>query len=235
MTSSREIINTGSHLVIAALEGDAAAGGVPLALAADRVYAREDAVLNPYYGHMGGLYGSEFWTYLLPSRVGPQVAAELTGSPFTPLSAAKAARIGLIDSAFGLTADAFRAQLMQHAQQLAADPALGPRLELKRTRRADDERTRPLATYRKHELERCRTCFFGPDRSYHDARRRFVYKLGTPCAADAGTQLRATVKHYERHVLAWYALGRSADARAARDTIDGRRRATRPAPSLRHP
>jgi putative two-component system protein, hydrogenase maturation factor HypX/HoxX len=230
-----EIINTGSHLVIAALEGDAAAGGVPLALAADRVYAREDAVLNPYYGHMGGLYGSEFWTYLLPRRVGPQVAAELTGSPFTPLSAAKAARIGLIDSAFGLTADAFRAQLMQHAQQLAADPALGPRLELKRIRRADDERTRPLATYRKHELERCQTCFFGPDRSYHDARHRFVYKLGAPCAADAATQLRAAVKHYERNVLAWYALGRSADAQAARDTIERRRRAARPAPSLRQP
>ncbi len=221
-----EIINTESHLVIAALEGDAAAGGVPLALAADRVYAREDAVLNPYYGHMGGLYGSEFWTYLLPRRVGPQVAAELTRSPFTPLSAAQAVRIGLIDDAVGLTAGAFRARLMQHAQRLAADPALGQRLELKRTRRAADERARPLAAYRQHELERCHACFFGPDRSYHDARRRFVHKLGAPCAVDAGTQLRTAVKDYERHVLAWYALGRSADAHAARDAIQRRRRAT---------
>ena len=222
----REIINTGSHLVIAALEGDAAAGGVPLALAADRVYAREDVVLNPYYGHMGGLYGSEYWTYLLPRRVGPQVAAELTGAPFTPLSAAQAARIGVIDSAFGLTADAFRARLMQHAQRLAADPDLGPRLERKRTRRAADERARPLAAYREHELERCHACFFGPDRSYHDARRRFVHKLGAPCATDPSTQLRAAVKNYERHVLAWYALGRPADAHAARDTIKRRRQAT---------
>jgi putative two-component system protein, hydrogenase maturation factor HypX/HoxX len=221
-----EIITTGSHLVIAALEGDAAAGGVPLALAADRVYAREDAVLNPYYGHMGGLYGSEYWTYLLPRRVGPQAAAELTGSPFTPLNAAQAARIGLIDAAFGSTADTFRTRVMQHAQRLAADPGLGPRLELKRTRRADDERTRPLAAYREHELERCHACFFGPDRSYHDARHRFVHKLGAPCAADAGTQLRTAVKDYERHVLAWYALGRYADAQAARETIARRRRAT---------
>ena len=66
----REIIDTDSHLVLSALAGDAAAGGVPLALAADYVVAREDVVLNPYYGHMGGLYGSEYWTYLLPRRVG---------------------------------------------------------------------------------------------------------------------------------------------------------------------
>ena len=63
----REIIETDSHLVISALAGDAAAGGVPLALAADHVVAREDVVLNPYYRHMGGLYGSEYWTYLLPA------------------------------------------------------------------------------------------------------------------------------------------------------------------------
>ena len=44
---------------------------MPFALAADRVYARDDVVLNPYYRHMGGLYGSEYWTYLLPRRVGP--------------------------------------------------------------------------------------------------------------------------------------------------------------------
>ena len=66
----REIILTDSHLVISALRGDAAAGGVPFALAADLVVARNDVVLNPYYQHMGGLYGSEYWTYLLPRRVG---------------------------------------------------------------------------------------------------------------------------------------------------------------------
>jgi putative two-component system protein, hydrogenase maturation factor HypX/HoxX len=51
-----EIILTDSHLVISALGADAAAGGVPLALAADLVLARNDVVLNPYYQHMGGLY-----------------------------------------------------------------------------------------------------------------------------------------------------------------------------------
>ena len=66
----REILETESHLVVCALQGDAAAGGVPFAVAADHVVAREDVVFNPYYQHMGGLYGSEYWTYVLPRRVG---------------------------------------------------------------------------------------------------------------------------------------------------------------------
>ena len=45
------------------------------ALAADHVIARGDVVLNPYYGHMGGLHGSEYWTYLLPRRVGHDLTA----------------------------------------------------------------------------------------------------------------------------------------------------------------
>ena len=80
----REVIETDSHLVVSALTGDAAAGGVPFALAADHVLAREDVVLNPYYRHMGGLYGSEYWTYLLPRRVGAEMTTELTSPPFEP-------------------------------------------------------------------------------------------------------------------------------------------------------
>ena len=56
--------------MVAALEGNAGAGGVLLALAADLVWTRPGVVLNPHYQGMGGLYGSEYWTYLLPRRVG---------------------------------------------------------------------------------------------------------------------------------------------------------------------
>ena len=80
----RDIVETDSHLVVSALTGDAAAGGVPLALAADQVVAREDVVLNPYYQHMGGLYGSEYWTYLLPRRVGAATTARLVGRALHP-------------------------------------------------------------------------------------------------------------------------------------------------------
>jgi putative two-component system hydrogenase maturation factor HypX/HoxX len=177
----REIIETDSQIVISALAGDAAAGGVPLALAADHVVAREDVVLNPYYQHMGGLYGSEYWTYLLPRRVGPELTAELTQS-FAPVGTRRAVEIGLLDSAFGENVATFRAQVAGLAERLARHPELGHWLEEKRRRRTRDEQIKPLSVYRTEELARSHECFFGSDRSYHEARRRFVYKLGAPCA-----------------------------------------------------
>jgi putative two-component system hydrogenase maturation factor HypX/HoxX len=177
----REIVETDSHVVVSALQGDAAAGGVPLALAADHVVAREDAVLNPYYQHMGGLYGSEYWTYLLPRRVGPELTAELTQS-FTPVGTRRAVEIGLLDSAFGESVASFRAQVRGLAERLARHPDRRHWLEEKRRRRARDEQIKPLSVYRTEELARSHECFFGADRSYHEARRRFVYKLGAPCA-----------------------------------------------------
>ena len=66
----REIIVTNAQITIAAMQGNAGAGGAFLALAADRVYARDGVILNPHYKGMGNLYGSEYWTYLLPRRVG---------------------------------------------------------------------------------------------------------------------------------------------------------------------
>ncbi len=170
--------------MISALSGDAAAGGVPLALAADQVVAREDVVLNPYYQHMGGLYGSEYWTYLLPRRVGPEMTAQLTQS-FKPLGTRRAVQIGLLDSTFGDTAASFRAQLRGLAERLARHPDLGHWLEDKRRSRTRDEQIKPLSTYRTEELARSHECFFGADRSYHEARRRFVYKLGVPCAVQS--------------------------------------------------
>ena len=106
----REIVETDSHLVVSALAGDAAAGGVPFALAADYAVAREDVVLNPYYRHMGGLYGSEYWTYLLPRRIGHDLAAELTSPPFEPMGTRRAVEIGLLDAAFGDNVERFRAR-----------------------------------------------------------------------------------------------------------------------------
>jgi putative two-component system hydrogenase maturation factor HypX/HoxX len=172
-----DIVTTDSHYVIAALCGDAAAGGVPLALAADRVVAREGIVLNPYYGHMGDLYGSEYWTYLLPRRLGEQMAAQLTGAPFTPISTHRAVRIGLLDAAFGSTADGFVALVRNHAEKLTKRNDLAARLEFKRRQRARDERIKPLDAYRREELARSHNCFFGADRRYHHARHRFAYKL----------------------------------------------------------
>ena len=180
----REIIETGSHLVISALSGDAAAGGVPLALAADHVVARQHVVLNPYYKHMGGLYGSEYWTYLLPRRVGPDMSSHLTDT-FTPIGTREAVAIGLLDATFGDTATTFRAQVRGLAERLARHPDLGHWLEGKRRRRTGDEQLKPLSTYRSEELAKCHRCFFAADSLYHEARQRFVYKLSAPCAVSS--------------------------------------------------
>jgi putative two-component system hydrogenase maturation factor HypX/HoxX len=171
-----DIVTTDSHYVIAALSGDAAAGGVPFALAADSVVAREGIVLNPYYGHMGGLYGSEYWTYLLPRRLGEPMATQLTSAPFTPISTHRAVQIGLLDAAFGASGESFRARVRTQAERLARRNDIANRLESKRQQRAHDERIKPLEAYRREELARSHRCFFGPDRRYHHARRRFTYK-----------------------------------------------------------
>ena len=75
--------------------GNAGAGGVILALAADVVYARHGVVLNPRYQTMH-LYGSEYWTYLLPRRVGDRQARTLTEA-CQPISTHTGQSIGLLD------------------------------------------------------------------------------------------------------------------------------------------
>jgi putative two-component system protein, hydrogenase maturation factor HypX/HoxX len=172
----RDILQTDSHLVISALAGDAGAGGVPLALAADYVIAREDIVLNPYYQHMGGLYGSEYWTYLLPRRVGAQMTAQLTQPPFNPVGATQGVKIGLLDAVLPPGLADLHAHTRRFAERVANDGLHHARLSEKQRRRAHDERVKPLHAYRIEELARCLECFFGPDPSYHEARRRFIYK-----------------------------------------------------------
>ena len=177
----REILDTDSHVTISALSGDAAAGGVPFAVAADHVVAREDVVLNPYYQHMGGLYGSEYWTYLLPRRVGHELSRELTSAPFNPIGTRRGVEIGLLDAAFGDSSASFRAQVQGLAERLARHPDVPHWLEAKRRERARDEQVKPLAAYRTEEMAKSHECFFGEDRSYHEARKLFVYKTGAPC------------------------------------------------------
>jgi putative two-component system hydrogenase maturation factor HypX/HoxX len=187
----RDIVETDSHLVLSALAGDAAAGGVPFAMAADHVVAREDVVLNPYYQHMGGLYGSEYFTYLMPRRIGHEMTAELTSAPFEPVGTRRAVEIGLLEDAFGEDVPRFRGQVRALATELADLPYLETLLEAKRRARRLDETVKPLSAYRSEELAKSHECFFGSDRSYHEARHRFVHKLGAPCLVTPAVVRRA--------------------------------------------
>jgi len=180
-----EIINTMSHDVIAGLRGNAGAGGAILALAADQVFARPNVVLNPHYRGMGELYGSEYWTYLLPQRVGQTKANELTQS-CQPLGAQRAREIGFLDDVFGEGVEGFEEELRLRAVELAKTPNYKSILLEKHERRLENESLKPLATYRAEELERMEINFFGSDPAYHEARRRFVFK-GKPPTVESGS------------------------------------------------
>ncbi len=97
--------------------------------------------------------------------------------PFDPVGTREAAQIGLLDAVLGPDLDEFRDQTRRLARRLVSDGLHLARLDYKRRRRAGDERVKSLAAYRTEELERCHECFFGRDDSYHEARRRFIYKV----------------------------------------------------------
>jgi putative two-component system hydrogenase maturation factor HypX/HoxX len=172
----RAIIETSDRITIAALQGNAGAGGCFLAFACDKVWARSGVLLNPHYKNMGNLYGSEYWTYTLPRRVqhgAPRAVMENR----LPISAAQAVAIGLVDSVIDIGRPAFMDAITARALELVSDASHAPCVAAKRERRARDEADRPLAKYREEELARMRRNFHGFDPSYHYARSHFVRKV----------------------------------------------------------
>lgn len=169
-----EILTTTDRLVVAALAGNAGAGGVMLALAADEVWCRAGAVLNPHYRLMG-LYGSEYWTYTLPRRVGAAAAERLTAQAL-PVGAARALSLGLVDRVLDCGPQDFAAEVARAAERLAAAERLPARLGDKKAARERDEAARPLRAYRAAELARMKAVFDDPAAPYHALRAAFVHK-----------------------------------------------------------
>jgi len=171
-----EIIGCPNQMTVAALQGNAGAGGVFLALAADRVVVRDGVMLNPHYKSMGNLYGSEYWTYQLPRRVGDEVAERLMANRL-PVGCREALELGLVDTVLPARPDAFFGAVTAMAETLAAAPDFDAQLAEKARQRAADEAVCPLADHRADELERMRLNFYGFDPSYHVARYNFVFKV----------------------------------------------------------
>lgn len=170
------IIRATDRLIVAAVGGNAGAGGAFLARAADLVWIRHSAVLNPHYKDMGNLYGSEFWTYLLPKHAGAENAARISAQRL-PMGAEEARALGLADAIIGGNTAEFDAEVERRAAALAATPDLEKLIAAKAERREIDEARKPLAAYRAEELERMRRNFYGFDPSYHVARYNFVRKV----------------------------------------------------------
>jgi len=170
-----EIMSFTDKFVISALRGNGGAGGVFLALAADEVWARDGVVLNPHYKNMGNLYGSEYWTYLLPRRVGAEGAGRIMSNRL-PIGAEAAGRTGLVDTVIGGDSAGYLEQVAERAARLATADDYLARLAARNRRREADAREKPLAAYREAELARMRLNFYGFDPSYHVARHRFVHR-----------------------------------------------------------
>ncbi len=170
-----ELINTEHQITVAAMGGNSGAGGCFLARACDHVWAREATVLNPHYKNMGNLYGSEYWTYLLPRRLGEDGAQAIMRRR-QPLTAPQALDIGFIDACILGDVLAFRRDVLRRAKRLAADTNFAGIITAKLEARRQDESVKPLSAYREAELSQMRRNFFGFDPSYHVARHHFVYK-----------------------------------------------------------
>ena len=170
-----ELINTEQQITVAALGANAGAGGCFLARACDLVWARESVLLNPHYKNMGNLYGSEYWTYLLPRRVGME-AAQAIMRDRQPMTAQRGLQTGFIDACLDGELPVFRAEVAERAAALAAGSDLAQRLATKRESRQRDETVKPLAVYREEELTQMGRNFYGFDPSYHIARHHFVHK-----------------------------------------------------------
>lgn len=106
--------------VIAAVNGMAAGGGMSLALAADLVYAHENAKFTMAYTKIGATPDGSS-SYMLPRLVGLRRAFELVfENPI--LSAEQAKQWGLITDVISGSEAHFREEIMRRAHVLAAGP-----------------------------------------------------------------------------------------------------------------
>lgn len=172
----RALLEFDDRLVVSCIRGNAGAGGVFLALAGDYVMMRRGVVLNPHYKDMGNLYGSEYWTYLLPRRVGKESARKITQGRL-PIGADEALRLKLVDAILPENPEHAESALRAEIESLVVAPEFSRGIEAKRAQRMLDEARKPLEAYRQEELEKMRRNFWGFDPSYHVARHNFIRKV----------------------------------------------------------
>src|SRR6202167_3406255 len=122
-------------LVIAAVNGPAAGGGMSLALACDLRIASEPAIFTQAFGQLG-LYPDFGATFFLPRLVGLSRASELFYTA-ERLSAEEARRIGIVYNVY--PDDTFEQDARDLLENLASMPPLVFR-DMKRTMTGDAQR-----------------------------------------------------------------------------------------------
>jgi len=170
-----EIIQSTDHYIICALQGNAGAGGVSLAISGDKLIARNGIVLNPHTKNMG-LFGSEYWTYLLPKRIGIDKATKFT-EECLPWGVSVAKEIGLIDNFYGETNKEFVNFVKEQANNIINLSYFDKLIAAKKFQRRKDEMNKPLEEYRNEELTKMKVNFYDNDMNYDKKRFNFVHKI----------------------------------------------------------
>ena len=163
---------TATQLVVSGLTGNAGAGGVMLALAADIVLAREGVVFNPHYKTMG-LYGSEYWTYSLPRAVGSEIAHTLT-EECLPISAIQAEQYGMVQAIGPRCPHTFSLWLLQQAECALTDK----KYLAARTRKATLD-IQEIERCREHELAQMQLDMVHNRQQFAEKCSNFVFKRKT--------------------------------------------------------
>ena len=163
-------------LTVSSLHKNAGAGGVSLAIAADHVVIRQGVVLNPHYQTLG-LYGSEYWTFTLPRRIGVEKASELTAACL-PISAGNAVKIGLADALLSENDTEYFDELHRYCTALVADKEkYYELLDIKRGKIGNSFFLDEIQSHREKELEKMYSSFYEADSDFNRLRKEFVYKL----------------------------------------------------------
>lgn len=170
----RDVILTSHIITVASLGANAGAGGAILPLACDFVIARDGIILNPHYKTLG-LHGSEYWTYLLPKKVGKDKADELTQSCL-PLGTKRAKTMGYVDEVFDRNKATYQQQLEAFCESLAHCDDYYELLDKKEAQRNQDESCKPLQNYRTEELAFMYESFYNENSPFNRLRKEFVYK-----------------------------------------------------------
>jgi putative two-component system hydrogenase maturation factor HypX/HoxX len=123
-----------------------------MAIAADHVVSHRGVVLNPSYKAMN-LFGSEYWTYSLPKRVGDTIAQELTNST-DPISASYAHKIGMIDEILTNSPYDFVPRVIEYSEKKSQSPFLRRFLIEKEERLTNPQYLLKIESCREEELEK---------------------------------------------------------------------------------
>ncbi|CAG8456285.1 2025_t:CDS:2 [Gigaspora margarita] len=175
----KEIIKFTNIITVAAVQANAGAGSVYLALATDFSFVKPEVVLNPHYKNMG-LYGSELHTYTAPKRIGTFILNQLKDNA-NPIIAIEAIEIGLFDN--------IAQQVQMNPEQSFLDSVKGfiqafifntskfmKFIKNKQDIRMQDESKKSLDEYKKDELVEMHKDLFENRNNFHEKRWAFVTK-----------------------------------------------------------